>query len=230
MLPQAPPTTSSLNLVTSEVPIDVSDHGIDMADLVESLDAGELDFEDGEETDYDGNTLGDSRIPFSAIYALVGFKEANAKVYVPAVPITARILEVERFTAAQDRFNASNQRSVNKSLPAVFKIELRHGEFTWVVKRKEKHFMELHRELRTYKTFMRIPLPSRSHTVRRRTVRKSEVREMPVLPKGGGDELVRDEQVSSRRRQLEDYLNKLLKMAMYRKYHHTVSNPTKLTF
>uniref|UniRef100_A0A8D0AF63 phospholipase D n=1 Tax=Sander lucioperca TaxID=283035 RepID=A0A8D0AF63_SANLU len=76
--------------------------------------------------------------------ATVGFKEANAKVYLPTVPITARILEVERFTT--------------KSLPAVFKIELKHGEFTWVVKRKEKHFMELHRELRTYKTFMRIPL------------------------------------------------------------------------
>ncbi|KAK7904459.1 hypothetical protein WMY93_017066 [Mugilogobius chulae] len=224
MLPRAPPTTSSLNLVTSEESGEVSDEqdGIKMADLVESLDAGELDIGDGEEMDYDGNMLGDSRIPFSAIYALVGFKETNAKVYVPAVPITARILEVERFNAAQDRFNLSNHRSVNKSLPAVFKIELRHGEFTWVVKRKEKHFMELHRELRTYKTFMRIPLPSRSHTVRRRTVRKSEVREMPVLPKGSGDELVRDEQVSSRRRQLEDYLNKLLKMAMYRKYHHTM--------
>lgn len=30
-------------------------------------------------------------------------------------------------------------------------------------------------------------------------MRKSEVREMPSLPRGGGDELVRDEQVSSRR-------------------------------
>uniref|UniRef100_A0AAQ4QTP4 Phospholipase n=1 Tax=Gasterosteus aculeatus aculeatus TaxID=481459 RepID=A0AAQ4QTP4_GASAC len=90
---------------------------------------------------------GDCRIPFSAVYATVGFKEPDAKVYLPTVPITARIQEVERFTAAQDRFNLSHQRS--------------HGEFTWVVKRKEKHFMELHRELRTYKTFMRIPLPSR---------------------------------------------------------------------
>lgn len=43
----------------------------------------------------------------------------------------------------------------------MFKIELKHGEFTWLIKRKEKHFMELHRELRTYKTFMRFPLPSR---------------------------------------------------------------------
>uniref|UniRef100_A0A667ZBI5 Phospholipase n=1 Tax=Myripristis murdjan TaxID=586833 RepID=A0A667ZBI5_9TELE len=148
-----------------------------------------------------------SRIPFSAVYATVGFKEASARVYLATVPITARILEVERFTT---------------SLPAVFKIELKHGEFTWVVKRKEKHFMELHRELRTYKTFMRIPLPSRSHTVRRRSVRKSEVREMPSLPRGRGDEMARDEQVSSRRKQLEDYLNKLLRMAMYRKYHHTM--------
>ncbi|KAM6912956.1 phospholipase D1a [Xenentodon cancila] len=222
MLGKTQPTTSNLNLVKSEVP-DVSDihDELKMTDLVESLDARELDIGEGEDID-DGNYLGDCRIPFSAVYATVGFKEANAKVYLPTVPITARILEVERFTTAQDRFNLSQNRSVNKSLPAVFKIEMKHGEFTWLVKRKEKHFMELHRELRTYKTFMRIPLPSRSHTVRRKTVRKSEVREMPSLPRGGGDELVRDEQVSSRRRQLEDYLNKLLRMAMYRKYHHTM--------
>uniref|UniRef100_A0A7N6B314 phospholipase D n=1 Tax=Anabas testudineus TaxID=64144 RepID=A0A7N6B314_ANATE len=83
--------------------------------------------------------------PFSAVYDTVGFKEDDARVYLPTVAITARILEVERFTA---------------SLPAVFRIELKHGEFTWVIKRKEKHFLELHRELRTYKAFMRIPLPS----------------------------------------------------------------------
>ncbi|AWP16252.1 putative phospholipase D1-like [Scophthalmus maximus] len=196
MLGKEQPTTSRFNLVNSEV-----------SDTTAAEDTQD----------------GDCRIPFSAVYSTVGFKEASAKVYLPTVPITVRILEVERFTSAQDRFNLSHNRSVNKSLPAVFKIELKHGEFTWMVKRKEKHFMELHRELRTYKTFMRIPLPSRSHTVRRRTVRKSEVREMPSLPRGGGDELVRDEQVSSRRRQLEDYLNKLLRMAMYRKYHHTMA-------
>ncbi|XP_039993014.1 phospholipase D1a isoform X2 [Xiphias gladius] len=208
MLGKTEPNTSSLNLVNSEVfdtaaPPDVHD-GIKMADLVESLDPRELDIGEGEEIDYDGNYLGDCRIPFSEVYTTVGFKEANAKVYLPTVPITVRILEVERFTSAQDRFNLSHHRSVNKSLPAVFKIELKHGEFTWVVKRKEKHFMELHRELRTYKTFMRIPLPSRSHTVRRRTVKKSEVREMPSLPRGSGDELVRDEQVSSRRMEFID--------------------------
>uniref|UniRef100_A0A3Q2ZEV3 Phospholipase n=1 Tax=Hippocampus comes TaxID=109280 RepID=A0A3Q2ZEV3_HIPCM len=145
MLAKAPPTTSRLDLVNAESLDGAATDGIKMADLVESLDARELDIDEGEDVDYEGNW--DCRIPFSAVYATVGFKEASAKVFLPTVPITARILEVERFTT---------------SLPAVFKIEMKHGEFTWVVKRKEKHFMELHRELRTYKTFMRIPLPSRS--------------------------------------------------------------------
>uniref|UniRef100_A0A672GPH9 Phospholipase n=1 Tax=Salarias fasciatus TaxID=181472 RepID=A0A672GPH9_SALFA len=122
-------------------------------------------------------------------------REASAKVYLPTVPITARILEVERFTTA----------SVNKvqaaTLKPVFKIELKHGEFTWVVKRKEKHFLELHREMRTYKTLMRIPLPTRRLALAR--------------------------ECTDTHFKLEDYLNKLLRMAMYRKYHHTVSNHTK---
>ncbi|CAL8273449.1 unnamed protein product [Merluccius merluccius] len=222
MLGNEAQTASHLNLVNSEVPSTDCPDGrqrskkVKMSELVESLDMRELDMGDGEENDFDGN-LGDCCIPFSAVYKTVGFKEASGTVYLPAVAVTARILEVERFTSAQDRFNPSHQRS-----PAVFKIELRHGEFSWVVKRKEKHFMELHRELLRYKTFIRIPLPSRSHTVRRKSVRKSEVREMPSLPRSMGDELVREEQVSSRRKQLEDYINKLLRMAMYRKYHHTM--------
>lgn len=52
-----------------------------------------------------------------------------------------------------------------QAMPAVYKIELKHGEFTWLVKRKEKHFLDLHRELRTYKTFMRLPLPTRRCTI-----------------------------------------------------------------
>uniref|UniRef100_A0A674C046 Phospholipase n=1 Tax=Salmo trutta TaxID=8032 RepID=A0A674C046_SALTR len=146
---------------------------------------------------------------FASVYNTVGFKEAEAKVFLSS-PITAKILEVERFTS---------------SLPAVFKIEMRHGEFSWVVKRKEKHFMDLHRELLRYKTFMRIPLPS----LRRHSVRKSEVRAMPTLPRGSGDERVRhlantfvNHLLITCSKALEDYLNKLLKMSMYRNYHATM--------
>uniref|UniRef100_A0A3B3TM77 phospholipase D n=1 Tax=Poecilia latipinna TaxID=48699 RepID=A0A3B3TM77_9TELE len=78
------------------------------------------------------------RLPFTAIYSLVGFKESDAMVFLSS-PITAKILEVERYTSNQDRFNNTVQRS------------LKHGEFTWEVKKKEKHFVELHRDLRAYK-------------------------------------------------------------------------------
>ncbi|KAJ8375748.1 hypothetical protein SKAU_G00063280 [Synaphobranchus kaupii] len=213
MLRSSEPTNSTLQLVAT-----------DMTDIMENLDTRELDFGDGEEVDYDANDPShqDQRIPFSAVYHTTGFKEADARVYVGSFPITAKILEVERFTSAQNRFNLSTQRSVSKALPAVFKMEMRHGNFTWLVKRKEKHFMELHRELLRYKTFLRIPLPSRHHTVRRQTMRRTEARHMPSLPRGGGDDLVREEQVSSRRKQLEDYLNKLLRMSIYRNYHATM--------
>uniref|UniRef100_A0A671QBD8 Phospholipase n=1 Tax=Sinocyclocheilus anshuiensis TaxID=1608454 RepID=A0A671QBD8_9TELE len=193
MLRQQEPTVSTLHLVAN-----------DMTDIMENLDTRELDIGDGEE-EFDGQdpNSAENRIPFSAVYKTIGFKEPGAHVFLTALPITAKILEVERFTS---------------SLPAVFKIEMRHGNFTWLIKRKEKHFMELHRELRTYKTFLRIPLPSQ----RRHTINRNLERNMPSLPRGGGEELAREEQVSSRKRQLEDYLNKLLKMPLYRNYHATM--------
>uniref|UniRef100_A0A672ZA81 Phospholipase n=1 Tax=Sphaeramia orbicularis TaxID=375764 RepID=A0A672ZA81_9TELE len=208
MLQQAPPTTSTLQLVAN-----------DMTDIMEKLDTRELDLGDSDYDATDADAAAE-HLPFTAVYDTVGFKEPHAKVFLTS-PITAKILEVERFTSAQDRFNASTTRSVNKAMPAVYKIELKHGEFSWLVKKKEKHFIDLHRELRTYKTFMRLPLPSRSHTVRNPATR-SEVRRMPNLPRGGTDELEREGQVSSRRKQLEDYLNKLLRMSVYRNYHATM--------
>uniref|UniRef100_A0A8C8JEL1 Phospholipase n=1 Tax=Oncorhynchus tshawytscha TaxID=74940 RepID=A0A8C8JEL1_ONCTS len=172
-----------------------------MSDVVESLDTRELDMGDGEETDNDPTTIGVC-MWFSAVYHTVGFKESEARVYLPTVPITAKILEVERF----------NTRSVNKvPTHTLFKIELRHGEFSWVVKRKEKHFMDLHGELVRYKMFMRVPLPSRRYTHRHTDISNLHLycsnTAFFMLPV---------------QKQLEDYLNKLLRMAMYRKYYHTM--------
>lgn len=62
MLPRALPTTSNLNLVSSDISdsTEVRDEqdGIRMAELVESLDTRELDIGDGEDLDYDANSLG----------------------------------------------------------------------------------------------------------------------------------------------------------------------------
>ncbi|CAH2247656.1 phospholipase D1 isoform X2 [Pelobates cultripes] len=184
----------------------------DMSNLIENLDSRELHFE-GEEVDSDSPNdpkASGAYIPFSAIYKTKGFKEPDLQAYLVGFPIKVKVLEMERFASS----SSSKAPVIN-----IYTIELTHGEFTWQVKRKFKHFQELHRELLRYKAFIRIPIPIRSHTVRRQTVKRGDVRAMPNLPRS--TEIIREEQSSSRRKQLEDYLNALLKMPMYRNYHAT---------
>lgn len=182
-----------------------------MSNIIESLDTRELHFE-GEEVDTD--VLHDPKapvgIPFSSIYNTKGFKEAHLQIYLTGCPIRVRVLEVERFTSTS-----------KVPSPHVYTIELTHGEFTWQVKRKFKHFQEFHRELLRYKAFVRIPIPTRRHTVRRQTIKRAEARQMPSLPRTS-ENMVREEHLSSRRKQLEDYLTNLLKMPLYRNYHGTM--------
>ncbi|NWZ49811.1 PLD1 Phospholipase, partial [Spizaetus tyrannus] len=59
------------------------------------------------------------------------------------------------------------------------------------------------------------------HTVRRQSIKRGEPRQMPSLPHTA-ESTVREEHFSSRRKQLEDYLTKILKMPMYRNYHGTM--------
>ncbi|XP_077017156.1 phospholipase D1 isoform X2 [Tamandua tetradactyla] len=184
----------------------------DMSNLIENLDTRELHFE-GEEVDCDVSPselkTQEVCIPFSAIYNTQGFKEPNIQTFLSGCPVKARVLEVERFTST------TRVPSIN-----LYTIELTHGEFKWHVKRKFKHFQEFHRELLKYKAFIRIPIPTRRHTFRRQNVKGEEPREMPSLPRSS-ENMVKEEQFFGRRKQLEDYLTKLLKMPMYRNYHAT---------
>ncbi|XP_067850976.1 phospholipase D1-like isoform X2 [Heptranchias perlo] len=185
----------------------------DISQLMEKLDTNELRLE-GEEVDFE--TVSDAKVSdvshvlFSAIYRTKSFKEPEIQVYLTGAPIRVHVLEVERFTSTS-----------KVPSPNIYTIELKHGEFTWKVKRKFKHFQDLHRELLRYKAFLRLPIPTRSFTVRRQTVKRGEPRTMPSLPRSS-DNIAREEQISSRRKQLEDYLTKLLKMPMYRNYYPTM--------
>ncbi|XP_069847999.1 phospholipase D1 isoform X2 [Dipodomys merriami] len=184
----------------------------DMSNLIENLDTRELHFE-GEEVEYDVSPSDpktqEECIPFSAVYNTQGFKEPNIQTYLTGCPIKAQVLEVERFTST------TKVPSIN-----LYTIELTHGEFKWQVKRKFKHFQEFHRELLKYKAFIRIPIPTRRHTFRRQNVKGECPREMPSLPRSS-ENGIREEHFFSRRKQLEDYLTKILKMPMYRNYHAT---------
>uniref|UniRef100_A0A8C3UM85 Phospholipase n=1 Tax=Catharus ustulatus TaxID=91951 RepID=A0A8C3UM85_CATUS len=184
----------------------------DMSNIIESLDTRELHVE-GEEVDAEvfvGFVVLAVCIPFSAIYHTHGFKEPGTQTYLTGCPVRVRVLEVERFTSTK-----------KVPSPNVYTIELTHGEFVWHVKRKFKHFQEFHRELLRYKAFVRIPIPTRSHTVRRQSIKRGEPRQMPTLPHTA-ESTVREEHFSSRRKQLEDYLTSILKMPMYRNYHGTM--------
>ncbi|XP_019388279.1 PREDICTED: phospholipase D1 isoform X1 [Crocodylus porosus] len=197
-----------------EKPVDTSTLkkiAADMSNIIESLDTRELHFE-GEEVDSDvlNEPKTPAGIPFSTIYNTQGFKEPHIQTFLTGCPIRVRVLEVERFTS-----------TTKVPSPNVYTIELTHGEFTWQVKRKFKHFQEFHRELLRYKAFIRIPIPIRSHTVRRQSIKRGETRQMPSLPRTS-ENMVREEHFSSRRKQLEDYLTKILKMPMYRNYHGTM--------
>ncbi|XP_070609740.1 phospholipase D1 isoform X2 [Erythrolamprus reginae] len=183
----------------------------DMSNLIESLDPRELHFE-GDELDSDvvHDPKAPAGIPFSTIYNTKGFKEPHVQLYLTGCPIRVRVLEVERFTS-----------TTKVPSPRVYTIELTHSEFTWQVKRKYKHFQELHRELLRYKAFIRIPIPTRRHTVRRQTVKRGEARQMPSLPRTS-ENMVREDHLSSTRKQLEDYLTNILKMPLYKNYHGTL--------
>ncbi|XP_043854121.1 LOW QUALITY PROTEIN: phospholipase D1 [Dromiciops gliroides] len=182
----------------------------DMSNIIENLDTRDLHF-DGEEVDFDFSPDDSKpvRIPFSVIYHTQGLRSQNNDL-LTGCPIKAQVLEVERFTSTTRVSTSIN----------LYTIELTHGEFTWQVKRKFKHFQEFHRELLKYKAFIRIPIPHQRHTFRRQNVKGEEPRAMPSLPRTS-ENMVREEQFSSRRKQLEDYLTKLLKMPMYRNYHAT---------
>ncbi|EGW00010.1 Phospholipase D1 [Cricetulus griseus] len=160
-----------------------------MSNLIDNLDTRELHFE-GEEVEFD-TSPGDPKaqekyIPFSSIYNTQGFKEPNIQTYLSGCPIKAQVLEVERFTST------TRVPSIN-----LYTIELTHGEFTWQVKRKFKHFQEFHRELLKYKAFIRIPIPTKRHTFRRQNV-KEEPREMPSLPRSS-ENTIQEEQFFGRR-------------------------------
>lgn len=40
-------------------------------------------------------------------------------------------------------------------------LQLQHGPYQWVVKRRYKHFLHLHQQLRIFKASLAIPLPTK---------------------------------------------------------------------
>ncbi|XP_035263647.1 phospholipase D1 isoform X1 [Anguilla anguilla] len=185
---------------------------LDQYDLQDDTDDPDLSWPTDQ---YDGKPEESSKIPFHAIYNFLSFKSLDCRVFLDQVPIIVRVTEVERFSSTTRVFN-----------PNLYTIELRHGDFTWKVKRRCKHFQALHQELLKFKALLKIPLPTRTHAVQRKSFKGhkcSQGGHIPTLPQRP-DALVKEDQLTSRKMHLEDYLNNVLKRPMYR------SHPATLDF
>ncbi|XP_031442595.1 phospholipase D1 isoform X2 [Clupea harengus] len=201
---QRPPPLERLESVMSQF----SD-SLDQYDLPD--DADELDLSCHADR-CDGKQMESGSIPFRTIYHFLPFKSMDCAVFVEEVPVSVRVTDVERFTCT---------RVLN---PNLYTIELSHGEFTWKIKRRFKHFQALHQELIKFRALLRIPLPSRIHSVKRRSFKghkRSQGGHIPTLPRRP-DALVKEEQLVSRKMQLEDYLRNILKRSLYRNHPATL--------
>ncbi|XP_050789512.1 phospholipase D2 isoform X4 [Gopherus flavomarginatus] len=143
--------------------------------------------------------------PFLVVYDLKPFK-SQGPVFAKGVPVTARVEGTERYTTG------------SKIRPStLYSLRLTHGDFTWTMKKKFRHFQELHRDLMRHKIFMSVLPLSRFAVHGSRTEATSL--EMPALPHGGDGTSRRP---SSKQKYLESYLNSLLAMSFYRNYNAMV--------
>ncbi|KAK7793830.1 hypothetical protein R5R35_014326 [Gryllus longicercus] len=160
-------------------------------------------------------------IPFRTIHNTpLKFKSPQRKVFIPNEDIQVKIVDYER--------------SVTTHLlnPNLYVIQLTHGEFTWEIKKRYKHIQHLHQQLKIYRASLNVPFPTKAHRERRTSFRndlasssgdkKAKRSALPRFP-NKPEALVPYEDVDKRKEQLQDYLNNLLKIRLYRNHHETVN-------
>ncbi|XP_058876834.1 phospholipase D2 isoform X1 [Acipenser ruthenus] len=81
--------------------------------------------------------------PLLIAYHLKDLRDSNVPPFLKGVPITCSVVNTERHTTRS-----------KVRICTLYSVRLTHGEFSWTVKRKFKHFQELHRDLQTHRMFM----------------------------------------------------------------------------
>ncbi|XP_078389909.1 phospholipase D2-like [Cetorhinus maximus] len=147
------------------------------------------------------------RSPYLLVYNIKPFKEQKRQVFLKGVPVTVHIEGTER-----------HLRGFKVRPNTVYIMRITHGDFTWMVKKKFKHFEELHRDLLKHKFKIRVIQPLARLAATQGLRREPGVTmTMPALPHQ--PEWASLRQASSKQKRLEDYLNKLLEKSFYRNYH-----------
>ncbi|XP_024921350.1 phospholipase D1 isoform X2 [Cynoglossus semilaevis] len=139
--------------------------------------------------------------PFLTVHHLPDMKETGVPYLMPGVPVTCKVDNTEKYTTRS-----------KVRVGTLYTVRLTHGHFHWTVKRKYKHFQELHRDL--YKHRMMIHLLPLGRFAKERQQLRGMTEEMPSLH---GTERTR--RTSSKMKYLEEYLNGLLENAFCRNDH-----------
>lgn len=172
--------------------------------LPEHLDTAALDIE-LDELDSIREDDGSPYSPFLAVYDLKPLKHQGS-VFLKGVPVIAHISQTERYTTGTKIRDST-----------LYSVHLAHGPFQWTVKKRFRHFQELHRDLLRHKIFVSLlPLNPLSRFTVTRSRAETTSEEMPSLPHASGDSSRR---TSSKQKYLVEYLNVLLAKSFYRNYH-----------
>lgn len=185
------------------------------------------DDNDGEEAD--NGQIQSIDIPLTTIYGPpTKFSSYHRKVFIPNVEVQVKIIDTDR--------------SITTHLlnPNLYTIELTHGQFTWQIKKRYKHFNTLHQQLRVFRASLNFPFPTRSHKEKRATIKSAaqqidannshnsntssgkKKRKLPRFP-NRPETLVTVEALPTRIKQLEDYLYNLLNISLYKNHQETIT-------
>lgn len=157
---------------------------------------------------------------FSSIHnQAVKFKSQDREIFVRGVEIRVRIVDNERSV------------TTHPLNPNLYTIEFKHGSFTWTIKKRYKHIQYLHNQLKVYRASLNIPFPTKSHRERRNSLKNyGSVRQKGRMRRGAlprfpnkPDILVPHEQLGHRMRVLEEYLENLLKIDIYKRHPETIA-------
>uniref|UniRef100_A0A8C2K785 Phospholipase n=1 Tax=Cyprinus carpio TaxID=7962 RepID=A0A8C2K785_CYPCA len=138
---------------------------------------------------------------FFVVHHLADLKEVCISPLIHGTPITCKVENTERYTTRS-----------KVRVCTLYTVRLTHGDFTWTIKRKYKHFQELHRDLYKHKMMLQF-LPLGRFAIQRQQL-ASLTEEMPTL-----HGINRIRRTSSKPKYLEEYLNNLLENTFYRNYH-----------
>ncbi|KAK7925557.1 hypothetical protein WMY93_007867 [Mugilogobius chulae] len=139
--------------------------------------------------------------PFLVVHHLPEIKEKGIPYLIPGVPITCHVDNTEKYTTRS-----------KVSVGTMYTVRLTHGPFHWTVKRKYKHFQELHRDL--YKHKMMLQFMPLGKFAKERHMLRNMSEEMPSL-----HAFQRSRRSSSKLKYLEEHLNGLLENRFCRNDH-----------